>query len=166
MCIRDRYKQALKPIWTYGIQLWGCAKKSNINIIKTFQNKVPVSYTHLDVYKRQLSIQIKNQQKYTSILAIINNYNYNYFTKYIIFNIKKFLLFNNTLYFIFRLKDKVCKLTLSRSRYQYSNLWILVKCTLIFNIKQYCSCQLVSVAVSELSQPEDYNDNRLQSSCY
>lgn len=34
------YKQVLKPIWTYGIQLWGCAKKSNINIIQTFQNKV------------------------------------------------------------------------------------------------------------------------------
>lgn len=34
------YKQILKPIWIYGIQLWGCAKKSNIEIIQRFQNKV------------------------------------------------------------------------------------------------------------------------------
>lgn len=34
------YKQILKPIWTYGIQLWGCTKKTNIQIIQSFQNKV------------------------------------------------------------------------------------------------------------------------------
>jgi len=32
------YKALLKPIWTYGLQLWGAAKKSNINRIQTFQN--------------------------------------------------------------------------------------------------------------------------------
>jgi len=34
------YKQILKPTWTYGIQLWGCTKQSNIDIIQRFQNKV------------------------------------------------------------------------------------------------------------------------------
>lgn len=34
------YKQILKPVWTYGIQLWGCTKKSNVDIIQRFQNKV------------------------------------------------------------------------------------------------------------------------------
>jgi hypothetical protein len=34
------YKQVLKPIWTYGIQLWGCAATSNIDKIQIFQNKV------------------------------------------------------------------------------------------------------------------------------
>lgn len=34
------YKQVLKPVWTYGIQLWGCTKKSNATPIQTFQNKV------------------------------------------------------------------------------------------------------------------------------
>jgi len=34
------YKEILKPIRTYGIQLWGCTKQSNINIIQRFQNKV------------------------------------------------------------------------------------------------------------------------------
>jgi hypothetical protein len=27
------YKQILKLVWTYGIQLWGCTKPSNIAII-------------------------------------------------------------------------------------------------------------------------------------
>lgn len=31
------YKTLLKPIWTYGIQLWGTAKKSNTNKIQVFQ---------------------------------------------------------------------------------------------------------------------------------
>lgn len=34
------YKQVLMPVWTYGIQLWGCAKKTNVQIIQRFQNKV------------------------------------------------------------------------------------------------------------------------------
>jgi hypothetical protein len=34
------YKQILKPVWTYDIQLWGCTKQSNIDIIQRFQNKV------------------------------------------------------------------------------------------------------------------------------
>lgn len=34
------YKQVLKPIWTYGIQLWGCTCASNRLIIERFQNKV------------------------------------------------------------------------------------------------------------------------------
>lgn len=34
------YKSLLKPIWTYGIELWGSAKPSNIRRIQTFQSKV------------------------------------------------------------------------------------------------------------------------------
>jgi len=34
------YKQILKPVWTCGIQLWGCTKPSNIAIIQRFQNKI------------------------------------------------------------------------------------------------------------------------------
>lgn len=33
------YKGTIIPISSYGIQLWGCAKKSNMNIIQRFQNK-------------------------------------------------------------------------------------------------------------------------------
>jgi hypothetical protein len=34
------YKAILKPIWTYGIQLWGTACTSNIEILERFQSKV------------------------------------------------------------------------------------------------------------------------------
>lgn len=34
------YKALLKPIWTYGIQLWGTASHSNIEILQRFQNKM------------------------------------------------------------------------------------------------------------------------------
>lgn len=34
------YKSILKPVWLYGIQLWGAAAKSNINIIERYQAKV------------------------------------------------------------------------------------------------------------------------------
>lgn len=33
------YKTVLKPIWTYGIQLWGTASNSNIEILQRFQSK-------------------------------------------------------------------------------------------------------------------------------
>jgi hypothetical protein len=33
------YKQVLKPIWTCGIQLWGCAATSNIDETQIFPNK-------------------------------------------------------------------------------------------------------------------------------
>jgi hypothetical protein len=34
------YKAILKPMWTYGIQLWETASNSNIEILKRFQSKV------------------------------------------------------------------------------------------------------------------------------
>jgi hypothetical protein len=33
------YKAILKPTWTYGIELWGCAKPSNTKIVQAFQLK-------------------------------------------------------------------------------------------------------------------------------
>lgn len=33
------YKTILKPVWTYGIQLWGTTSNSNIEIIQRFQSK-------------------------------------------------------------------------------------------------------------------------------
>lgn len=34
------YKTVIKPIWTYGLELWGCASKSNIDIIQRCQSKI------------------------------------------------------------------------------------------------------------------------------
>jgi hypothetical protein len=34
------YKQVIRPVWSYGIQLWGCANKSNIQVIQRYQNNM------------------------------------------------------------------------------------------------------------------------------
>jgi len=34
------YETTLKPIWTYGMPLWGTASNSNIEILQRYQNKV------------------------------------------------------------------------------------------------------------------------------
>ena len=33
------YNQILKPVWLYGIQLWGCTKSTNINVIQDFTTR-------------------------------------------------------------------------------------------------------------------------------
>jgi hypothetical protein len=44
------YKCILKPIWTYGIQLWGCAKPSNTKIIQRLQSNVLRTITNAPWY--------------------------------------------------------------------------------------------------------------------
>jgi hypothetical protein len=39
------YKCVLKPVWTYGIQLWGCPKPSHTQIIQRLQSKILRSIT-------------------------------------------------------------------------------------------------------------------------
>ena len=34
------YKAIIKPIWTYGLQLWGSSKRSNLEIIDRCQTKI------------------------------------------------------------------------------------------------------------------------------
>jgi hypothetical protein len=34
------YKSIITPVWTYGIELWGCASKSNIAVIDRRQSKI------------------------------------------------------------------------------------------------------------------------------
>ena len=66
------YQQVLKPVWTYGIQLWGCTKKSNLKMIQTFQNKVLRGIVnapwyirnddlHRDVYMQTVQKEIKKR---------------------------------------------------------------------------------------------------------
>jgi len=61
-CKRLLYVAIIKPIWTYGIQLWGCASKSNIEIIQRCQNialrtiVAAYRYDRNDVIHRDLMI--------------------------------------------------------------------------------------------------------------
>lgn len=50
------YNQILKPVWLYGIQLWGCAKQQHIKSIQTFQNKVLRNMVNAPWYVRNSDI--------------------------------------------------------------------------------------------------------------
>jgi hypothetical protein len=56
------YKVVLKPIWTYGLQLWGTASTSNIEILERFQSKTlcmitdPPWYVTNALLRRELHI--------------------------------------------------------------------------------------------------------------
>jgi hypothetical protein len=64
------YKTILKPIWTYGIQLWGTTSTSNIEIIERFQSKelrmivdapwyVPNDHIHRDLQMTSVKEEIR-----------------------------------------------------------------------------------------------------------
>jgi hypothetical protein len=44
------YKAVIKLIWSYGIDLWGCASKSNIAIIQRYQSKILRAITNAPCY--------------------------------------------------------------------------------------------------------------------
>jgi hypothetical protein len=44
------YKVVLKRIWTYGLQLWGTASISNIEILERFQSKILRTITDAPLY--------------------------------------------------------------------------------------------------------------------
>jgi len=44
------YKTVLKPVWTYGIELWGCATKTNIAVIQRYQSKLLRTITNAPWY--------------------------------------------------------------------------------------------------------------------
>ena len=50
------YKHVLKPVWTYGIQLWGCASETNIAIIQMFQNKALRTIVNAPWYMRNYDL--------------------------------------------------------------------------------------------------------------
>jgi len=68
------YKVILKPVWTYGIQLWGIASNSNLEILERFQSKVLRIITDVPWYvpnaiiKRDLQTPTVKQEarKYSS----------------------------------------------------------------------------------------------------
>lgn len=72
------YKTILKPVWTYGIELWGTASNSNIEILERFQskamrimfnipnciaNKYIIQDLKLNTVKQEISQRSQNYQK-------------------------------------------------------------------------------------------------------
>jgi hypothetical protein len=70
------YKAILKPIWTYGAQLWGSASNSNLEILERFQSKGlwiitdAAWYVPNSVIKRDLQVLTVRQE--------VRNYNVTY----------------------------------------------------------------------------------------
>lgn len=60
------YRQILKPVWIYGIQLWGCTKKANINTIQKFQNKVLRSIVNAPWHVRTDNLHRDLKMEYVS----------------------------------------------------------------------------------------------------
>ena len=65
------YKSVLKPVWTYGIQLWGTTSNSNIEILQRYQSKLlrvisnapwymPNNQIHRDLNIALVKEEIKN----------------------------------------------------------------------------------------------------------
>jgi len=65
------YKVILKPVWTYGIQLWGTASNSNLEILERFQSKAlcittdAPRYVPNTIIKRDLQIPTVKQEACT-----------------------------------------------------------------------------------------------------
>ena len=70
------YKSIIKPIWTYGIQLWGTAADSNIEIIQRFQSKVLRCITNApwyvsnEIIKNDLQMTTVREKNKTAQLRI------------------------------------------------------------------------------------------------
>ena len=65
------YKTVIKPVWTYGIQLWGTASNSNIEILQRFQSKMLRSLLNASWYvpTKQSTVTsryLQSKMKYTS----------------------------------------------------------------------------------------------------
>ena len=50
------YKTIIKPIWTYGIEIWGCASKSSQAILQKAQSKIIHMITNAPWYVSNLTL--------------------------------------------------------------------------------------------------------------
>lgn len=72
-------KTILKPIWTYGIELWGTASDSNIEILQRFQSKALRSITNAPYYITNKSLH--NDLSMPFIKSEIKRYSSNYLAR-------------------------------------------------------------------------------------
>jgi hypothetical protein len=73
------YKAAIKSIWSYGIELWGCASKSNIVIMQRSQSKILRAITNAPRYVTNNTLHTDFNIPYVSdvIHERINNHHNN-----------------------------------------------------------------------------------------
>lgn len=68
-CKRLIYQSIFAPIWMYGSALWGCAKKSNTDIIQTSQNNFLRMITN--AYRYVTNKEIHNDLKIKWVAEVI-----------------------------------------------------------------------------------------------
>lgn len=66
------YQTIIKPIWMYGIQLWGCTKQSNRDIIQRSQNKFLRMITN--AYRYITNVEIHNDLGISWVDEVIQEY--------------------------------------------------------------------------------------------
>jgi hypothetical protein len=69
------YKTILKPIWAYGIQLWGTTSTANVEILERFQSKA-LRITDAPWYV--LNTVIRKDLQIPTVKHEISRYSYNY----------------------------------------------------------------------------------------
>jgi hypothetical protein len=75
------YKCILKPIWTYGIQLWRCAKPSNTKIVQRLQSNVLRTISNAPWYVSNFTLHNDLQIKF--ITEEIKRYSTIYYNRLI-----------------------------------------------------------------------------------
>jgi hypothetical protein len=70
------YRTILKKIWAYGIQLWGTASTSNIEILECFQSKALRTITDASWYVPKTII--RKDLQIPMVKHEISRYSYNY----------------------------------------------------------------------------------------
>ena len=70
------YKIILKPIWTYGVQLWGSASNSNLEILERFQSKVLRILTNAPWYVP--NVVIRRDLKVSTVRQEVRNLSVTY----------------------------------------------------------------------------------------
>jgi hypothetical protein len=73
------YKAVIKPIWTYGIELWGCASTSNITIMQRAQSKILRTITNAPRYVTNHTLHTDLNIPYVS--EVINERTNNHLSK-------------------------------------------------------------------------------------
>jgi hypothetical protein len=66
------YKAIIKPVWTYGIELWGCSKPSNTKILQTFKSKTLRKLDNAPWYISNLTLH--NDLRIPYVTEVIRTY--------------------------------------------------------------------------------------------
>jgi hypothetical protein len=73
------YKTVFKYIWTYGIQLWGTASNSNIEILQHFQSKILRPILNAPWYIN--NHRIHDDLQMNTVFSVIKKWNAKYLRK-------------------------------------------------------------------------------------